>query len=117
MSSAWLAARAGRVIESLELVQEGQLVVVRRELNHQPVLDVERHRLAAVAVRLDERVQRVAGRHPRDEPGVGRERDDRVPLDAEVEARAIVGRGEERVDEAEELHDALVLPQVLVPLE
>ena len=54
MSSAWLAARAGRVIESLELVQEGQLVVVRRELNHQPVLDVERHRLAAVAVRLDD---------------------------------------------------------------
>ena len=38
-------------------------------------------------------------------------------LDAEVEPRARLGRGEQRVDEAEELHHALVLPQVLVPLE
>ena len=77
--------------------------------------------MAATLVRLaivsDERVQRVALRHPLDESRVEGERHDRVALDAEVEPRALVRCGEEGVDQPEELHHALVLPEVLVALE
>ena len=66
---------------------------------------------------LDETVQRVRVRHPRQQPRVGGEWDDREALDGQVAPERLRVVEEERVDEAEELHDALVLPQVLVALE
>lgn len=59
----------------------------------------------------------VACGHPLDESGVGAERDDGVARDAEVDLRRGAVDGQERVDESEQLHDALVLAQVLVALE
>jgi general stress protein YciG len=105
------------VRERLDLLEQRALLVVGRHLQHEPVLDVEQD-LARLAVLADERVQRVAVHHPADQPRVGRERHDRVLRDRErVRVRAQRGGravgGEELVDEAEELHHALVLPEVL----
>eukprot|EP00962_Isochrysis_galbana_P009637 scaffold2685_cov101-Isochrysis_galbana.AAC.6 len=68
-----------RVLEGLELVHEREQVVVGRQAQHQPVLGVERH-LAAVAVCLDESVERVALGHPGDETRVWGEGNHRVAL-------------------------------------
>ena len=91
-----------RVLEDLELVEGREGVVIGRHREHVTVLDVEED-LPRLAVLLDERMKRVAARHPRDESRVGRERHDRVALDRQVLAlRVAIGR-EQRVDEAEEL--------------
>ena len=84
-------------------------------MQHQPVLDVDED-VAPRAIVAHEGVQRVALRHPLYEARVGGERHDGVALDAEVEASAAGVHGEQRVDQAKELHHALVLPQVLVTL-
>ena len=105
-----------RVLEHLDLLKQREVVEVRGEVEHEPVLHVQQDG-ARHAVVAHERVQRVALRHPLDEPRVSRERHDRVAMDAKVEPRAVLGRAKQRVDEAEELHHALVLAQVLMPLE
>jgi len=66
---------------------------------------------------LDDRVNGVAGGHPLDEPRIRAERDDGVAHDSEFDLRRCPVDGEKRVDEAEQLHDALVLSEVLVALE
>ena len=77
------------------------------------MLDVEQD-LATVAVILDENVQGVGAVDPAEKSRVGRERDDGVLYDREVTLKRLGVVREECVDEAEELHDPLVLPQVLV---
>lgn len=54
------------VLEDLDLLNDHEMVVVRRHSQHEPVLDVERD-LARVAVLADEVVQRVRVGHPPDE--------------------------------------------------
>lgn len=66
---------------------------------------------------LDKLVHGVATGHPADEARVVGQRQDRVPLDAKVKPRRLALAGQESVDQTEELHDALVLPQVLAALE
>ena len=56
-------------------------------------------------------------RHPPYDARVVRQRDDRVPRNAEISLAGLSVVAKEGVDEPEELHDALVLPQVLVALE
>lgn len=58
-------------------------------------------------------VQRVAVWHPADESAVGAERDDGVTRDRQVALGSAALCGQHGVDQAEELHDALVLTQVL----
>lgn len=55
-----------RVLKHLDLLDDGEVVVVGRHAQHQPVLHVQRD-LAHVAVLADQRVQRVAVRHPADQ--------------------------------------------------
>ena len=67
------------MLEHLDLLDDRQVVVVRRHAHHEAVLHVERD-LAPLAVLPDQRVQRVRVGHPPDEPAVGRQRDDRIPV-------------------------------------
>ena len=53
-----------------------------------------------VPVVLDESVQRVGVRHPRQQPRVGGERDDGEPLDGQVAPEGLRVVEQERVDEA-----------------
>ena len=62
-------------------------------------------------------MQRVVMRHPADDTRVGRQRTHRVALNVEVALGGLHVMRQQRVDEAEELHDALVLAQILVALE
>eukprot|EP00964_Phaeocystis_antarctica_P060702 scaffold36200_cov63-Phaeocystis_antarctica.AAC.5 len=88
-----------------------------RELRHQPLLHLERD-AARRAVVLHECVQRVAAIDPRDQPRARGERHDGIAVDGEVGTARLVCRvGKQCVDEAEELHHTLVLPEVLVALE
>lgn len=77
------------------------------------MLDVEED-LAAVSVVLDEYVQRVGAVDPSEEPRVGRERDDGVLDNGEMSLERLRVLLQEGVDEAEELHDSLVLTEILV---
>ena len=70
-----------------------------------------------MADRLDDRVHGVACWHPLYEPRIRAERDDGVAHDSEFDLRRGPVDGQEGVDEAEQLHDALVLSEVLVALE
>lgn len=80
------------------------------------MLDVEQN-LPAVAVVLDEDVERVGVVDPAEETGIGRERNDRVLDDREVTLEGLRVLLQQRVDETEELHDPLVLSKVLVSCE
>ena len=69
-----------RVHNVADLVHEREVLRVGRHPLHDPVLDVEED-LLLLPVVLDEAVQRVRVRHPRQQPRVGRQRDHREPLD------------------------------------
>ena len=103
-------------LEYLHFLNLCQMLVVGRQLHDDLVLEVERE-LLLVAVLLDERVQRVAVEQPLEQPAVLRERYDAVALDGEVASRRLVVAQQQVVHQAEDLHDALVLAQVLVALE
>ena len=62
-------------------------------------------------------MQRVAVLDPPKQTSVGRKRDDREPLDVETSLEAVRVHRQQAVDEAEQLHHPLVLPQVFVALE
>ena len=85
-------------------------------LEDEPVLDVEQD-LARVAIVLNEYVERVGAVDPAEKTRVGRERDDGVLDDRQVALERLWVDREERVDEPKELHDALVLPKILVACE
>mmetsp|Transcript_10854 Transcript_10854/g.22568 ORF Transcript_10854/g.22568 Transcript_10854/m.22568 type:complete len:327 (-) Transcript_10854:940-1920(-) len=104
------------VLKDLHLVDQRQVLVVRRHGHHQPVLDVQGD-LPRLPELPDQRVQRVAVGHPPDQARVGAQRGHRVPRNAQVVLRGGAVVLQQRVDQAEELHHTLVLPQVLVPLE
>ena len=55
------------MLEDLDLLDDGEVVVVGRHAQHEAVLHVERD-LARVAVLADERVQRVRVGHPPNQP-------------------------------------------------
>lgn len=71
----------------------------------------------ALAVLLDELVDRVAVGDPTDEARVVRQRHDRVALNAEVELGRVPVAREKGVHQPEQLHHSLVLPQVFATLE
>mmetsp|Transcript_31785 Transcript_31785/g.69550 ORF Transcript_31785/g.69550 Transcript_31785/m.69550 type:complete len:207 (-) Transcript_31785:165-785(-) len=85
------------VLEGLGLVHERERVEVRREMEHQPVLDVEQNATRQPVV-ADQRVQRVALRDPFDKPRIRRKRDDSVSLDSQIQSRTLIRRRQERVD-------------------
>ena len=105
-----------RVLEHLDLLQHGEAVVVGRHLEHEAVLDVEQD-LVLLAVFLDEHVQRVAVSDPPQHACVGRQRNDGEAAQTEAALVRLGVDGQQRIDETKELHDALVLPHVLVALE
>lgn len=82
-------------------------------LEDEAMFDVEQD-LAAVAVVLDENMQRVCAVDPTEQSGVGRKRDDWVLDDREVALERLRVLLKQGVDEAEELHDSLVLTKILV---
>ena len=57
------------MLEDLDLLDDGEVIVVRRHAQHQAMLDVERD-LACVAELADQCMQRVSVRHPPDQPCV-----------------------------------------------
>lgn len=61
----------------------------------------------------NQRVQRVAVGHPADQTAVGAQRDDSVASNGQVTLRCAALRAQHGVDQAKELHHALVLAQVL----
>lgn len=77
------------------------------------MLNVEQN-LTAVAVILDEDVQRVGVIDPAEQTGIRREWDDRILDDREMALEGFRIFLQKRVDETEELHDSLVLSKVLV---
>jgi len=97
-------------------LQDAQRVVHGRHHEPEAVLHVEQH-LAAVAVVADELVEGVAVGHPADDADVVAQGRHGVAPDGQVAPARLGVVGQERVDEAEELHDALVLAQVLVDLQ
>mmetsp|Transcript_30070 Transcript_30070/g.97887 ORF Transcript_30070/g.97887 Transcript_30070/m.97887 type:complete len:305 (+) Transcript_30070:3296-4210(+) len=105
-----------RVLEHFHLVQQREHVVVGCHLQHEPVLDVERD-FARLPVVADERVQRVAVGNPANEAGIGRERHNRISTDRQSSLSGVRVVSEQVVHQPEQLHDALILPQVLVTLE
>jgi len=60
-----------RMLEDLDALHERERVEIGREMQHEPVLEVEQH-VARAPVVTHERMERVALRHPLDEAGVGR---------------------------------------------
>lgn len=80
------------------------------------MLDVEED-LATVAVVLDQHMERIRTVDPSEESRVGRERNDGVLDDGEVSLERLSVLLQERVDESKELHDSLVLSQILVSFE
>jgi len=105
----------------LEFVHDGQRIVHLGggHLQDQFVLHIQ-HNLPGLAVAADQIMQGVAVGHPGDQPSRGTERHDTVALDAEV---SLVGRHsagivrQKGVDQAEQLHGALVLTQIFVTLQ
>jgi hypothetical protein len=80
------------------------------------MLDIEEN-LSAVAVILDEDVESIGAVDPSEKTRVGRERNDGILDDGEMtleRLRILLKKG---VDETEELHDPLVLTEILVTLE
>lgn len=71
----------------------------------------------ALSVLLDELVHRVAVGYPADHAGVVGQRHDRISLDAQVHASRRPLARQQRVHQAEQLHHALVLPQIFSTLE
>lgn len=82
-------------------------------LENETVFDIEKD-LATVAVVLDENVERVGTVDPTEESRVWRQRDDRVLDDGEVALEGLGVDREESVDKTKELHDSLVLAEILV---
>ena len=101
---------------TFNLLQLRQQIVIRRQLHHQPVLQIQQH-LPRLPVIPDQRVQRVRARDPPHNSAVVTQRSHRVPLNAQiVSVRSPVLR-KQSVHESKQLHDPLILPQVLVSLQ
>eukprot|EP01137_Pigoraptor_chileana_P037296 Opistho-2@34174 len=104
------------VTKHLNFLDEREVVVVRRHLQHEAVLNVQQD-LPALAVVADKRMECVAVWDPANQATVGRQRNHRVPLDAQVALERLRVRSKQRVHKPKQLHHTLILPQVLVPLE
>lgn len=72
------------------------------------MLNVQQN-LSTVPIIPDQRMQRIAERHPPDQSGVRRQRDSWIPLDAEMTLECFGIVKEQRIDKPEQLHHALVL--------
>lgn len=82
-------------------------------LLHEPVLNVHQN-LPRLSIPLDEHVQGIAVRHPSDQTRSRGKRRDRVLLHTEVTLGAFLIGCEECVDQSEELHNSLILSEILV---
>lgn len=90
-----------------------QVVIIRRQFGNNPVLQIEQQALL-LAILFDKRMQRVAIEQPLEQTAVLRERYHTVALNGQITPRCLVILEQQVVDEAEDLHDTLVLAQVLV---
>ena len=108
---------SGRVVECVfeyfELLHEAEMIEIGRHLEDESMFDVEED-LSTVSVVLDEDVQRVGTVDPTEETRVRRERNDGIFDNGEVSLERLGILLQERVDETEELHDSLVLSEILV---
>lgn len=77
------------------------------------MLNVEED-FAAVAVVLNENVQRVGAVDPSEESRVRRERDDGILDNREMAFERLRVLLQKRVDETEQLHDSFILAEILV---
>ncbi len=68
-------------------------------------------------VLFDQRMNRVAVRHPLDQTRIRRKGHHRVPMDSQVASGSFEIVGEESVHQTEELHHTLILTQIFVALE
>ena len=66
---------------------------------------------------LDQDVQRVRVLHPSDQPRVLTERNDGVPSDLQVFLVGLRVDRQERIDQSKQLHDTLILTNVLMTLQ
>ena len=83
------------------------------DLLHETMFDIDKN-FPGLAVPLDEHVHRIAVLYPTEETCSWRKRRNGVLLDAEMPLGALLIRAEKGIDKAEELHDSLVLSQILV---
>ena len=105
-----------RLFEDFDLVHERQMFVIGSQALHDLVLNIEQDFLL-LSVILDELVQSVRVGHPTDQARVCRQRNDSKPLDGQIAPERLGVAQKKRVDQTEELHDPLVLSQVLVALQ
>lgn len=82
-------------------------------LKHESVLDVEQD-LSRLAVVSDKNVKCVAVLHPAQQSSVRAQGNDRVTLDVQSAFEALSIDREQGIDETVELHDSLVLTEILV---
>lgn len=83
-------------------------------LKHQAIFDIQQD-LPALPIIPNENVKSITVLHPSEETGVRCQRDNGISLDVKVPLEACRVHREQRIDEAEELHDALILAKILVP--
>jgi hypothetical protein len=104
------------IFKDLNFLNDHHLIIVWGNVLHQLVLSIERN-APGLSVLPDKSMHRVAIPHPADQPGIGRQGYHCIASDGQVSIRSFALLSQQIVHKPKQLHDSLILPQILMPFQ
>ena len=104
------------ITEDFYFLHESKAVVIRCHLQHDTMFDIEQD-LSAVAIFPNKHVQSVTVRHEPEKTRLSTKRDRRIALDVEMSLSRLNVVRQQSIAETEQLHNTLILTDILVTFE